>query len=132
MPSINDVHPLMDSILMKICQIAYARRISTFEFHLHTHTERHTDTQIHRHTDTQTDKFSFLPDFFTEEIFFQFLFFGACFYLVWDVGWDRMSIPASYLQNPTMRLRELIICSSHNTSSVHWHYYCDCHKTNHN
>jgi hypothetical protein len=25
-----------------------------------------------------------------------------------------------------------IICSSHNTSSVHWHHYCDCHKTNHN
>jgi hypothetical protein len=23
------------------------------------------------------------------------------------------------------------ICSSHNTSSVHWHHYCDCHKTNH-
>ncbi len=21
---------------------------------------------------------------------FQYLFFGACFYLVWDVGWDRM------------------------------------------
>jgi hypothetical protein len=27
--SINDVHPLMASILMKIRQIAYARRIST-------------------------------------------------------------------------------------------------------
>jgi hypothetical protein len=30
------------------------------------------------------------------------------------------------------RLRELIICSSHNTSSVNWHHYCDCHKPNHN
>ncbi len=30
----------------------------------------------------------------------------------------------------SLRLRELIICSSHNTSSVHWHDYCDCHKTN--
>ncbi len=32
----------------------------------------------------------------------------------------------------SMRLRELIICSSHNRSSVHWHHYCDCHKSNHN
>jgi hypothetical protein len=23
------------------------------------------------------------------------------------------------------------ICSIHNTSSVYWHHYCDCHKTNH-
>ncbi len=23
------------------------------------------------------------------------------------------------------------ICSSHNMSSVHWHHYCDYHKTHH-
>ncbi len=37
----------------------------------------------------------------------------------------------------TRRINEVegidnIICSSHKTSSVHWHHYCDCHKTNHN
>jgi hypothetical protein len=25
--------------------------------------------------------------------FFQYLFFGMCFYLVWDVEWDRILVP---------------------------------------
>jgi hypothetical protein len=35
--------------------------------------------------------------FLRKRYFFQYLFFGACFYLVWDVGWDRMSIQARYI-----------------------------------
>ncbi len=26
---------------------------------------------------------------------------------------------------------DIIIWSSHNTSAVHWHHFCDCHKNNH-
>jgi hypothetical protein len=40
--------------------------------------------------------------FLHKRYFFQHLLFGACFYLVGDVGWDRMLIRASYLQNPTI------------------------------
>ncbi len=34
--------------------------------------------------------------FYVRDIF-SVPFFGACFYLVWDVGWDRMSIRARLL-----------------------------------
>ncbi len=44
----NGVAPLMASILMKIHQIAYACRILTQKFHLHTHRETDTQTQTHR------------------------------------------------------------------------------------
>jgi hypothetical protein len=34
-------------------------------------------------------------------------------------------------QNTEVEGIDIIIWSSHNTSSVHWHHFCDCHKTNH-
>jgi hypothetical protein len=40
--------------------------------------------------------------FLHKRYFFSSFLVGACFYLVWDVEWDRMSIRASYLQNPTI------------------------------
>ncbi len=36
-------------------------------------------------------------DIFLRMRFFSTFIFGMCFYLVWDVGWDRMLIWARYL-----------------------------------
>jgi hypothetical protein len=34
--------------------------------------------------------------FYVRDIFSVPFFFGACFYIVWDVRWDRLSIRARY------------------------------------
>jgi hypothetical protein len=41
--------------------------------------------------------------FSRKRFFFQYLFFGACFYLVWDVGWDRMLIWARLHSPPLVK-----------------------------
>ncbi len=41
--------------------------------------------------------------FYLRDIFFSNFFFGECFFLLWDVEWDRMSVRAIYLQNPTIK-----------------------------
>jgi hypothetical protein len=45
-------------------------------------------------------------------------------------GCDEDSGVGTALRAMWWRLH-IIIWSSHNTSSVHWHHFCDCHKTNH-
>ncbi len=43
-----------------------------------------------------------IENFFYVRDFVFSIFFCVCFFLLWDVEWDRMSIRASYLQNPTI------------------------------
>jgi hypothetical protein len=40
--------------------------------------------------------------FLCKRYFFSTFLVATCFYLVWGVEWDRVSIWFSYLQNPTM------------------------------